>query len=124
MLISFVVMQTSQRGMTFLQLPRACFFNFTFDSIMDIFFGEQSNTAEGVPNVYGKAGLLRVCVCVCVCARVCVCVCVCLSKEITADSVPEFGRPSSKTSCEVFSSWIAIWRIRWQQAIHTPKAGV
>eukprot|EP00913_Durusdinium_trenchii_P012650 g11879.t1 len=34
---------------------QACFFNFTFDSIMDIFFGEQSNTAEGVPNVYGKA---------------------------------------------------------------------
>ena len=83
MLISFVVMQTSQRGMTFLQLPRACFFNFTFDSIMDIFFGEQSNTAEGVPNVYGKAGLLRVCVCVCVCVCLCagVCVCVCVSQK-------------------------------------------
>ncbi|CAK9005261.1 Cytochrome P450 704C1 (Cytochrome P450 CYPD) [Durusdinium trenchii] len=32
-----------------------CFFNFTFDSIMSIFFGEECNTAEGVPNVYGKA---------------------------------------------------------------------
>ena len=34
---------------------QSCFFNFTFDSIMQIFFGEESNTAEGVPNKYGRA---------------------------------------------------------------------
>lgn len=34
---------------------QACFFNYTFDSIMSIFFGEDSHTAEGVPNQYGKA---------------------------------------------------------------------
>jgi len=34
---------------------QSCFFNFTFDSIMRIFFGEESNTAVGVPNKYGKA---------------------------------------------------------------------
>lgn len=34
---------------------QSCFFNFTFDSIMAIFFGEESHTAEGVPNKYGRA---------------------------------------------------------------------
>ena len=34
---------------------QSCFFNFTFDSIMRIFFGEESNTAVGMPNKYGKA---------------------------------------------------------------------
>jgi len=34
---------------------QSSFFNFTLDSIMRIFFGEESNTAVGVPNVYGKA---------------------------------------------------------------------
>mgnify|MGYP002803551068 CR=1 FL=1 len=34
---------------------QACFFNFTFDSIMRIFFGEDVNTAEGERNKYGKA---------------------------------------------------------------------
>lgn len=31
------------------------FFNFTMDSILKIFFGEDSNTASGVPNKYGAA---------------------------------------------------------------------
>ena len=30
---------------------QACFFNFTFDSIMRIFFGEDVNTAEGERNL-------------------------------------------------------------------------
>jgi len=34
---------------------QSCFFNFTFDGVMRIFFGEESNTAVGVPNKYGKA---------------------------------------------------------------------
>lgn len=34
---------------------QACFFNFTFDSIMRIFFGEDTNTAEGQKNTYGQA---------------------------------------------------------------------
>ena len=34
---------------------QACFFNFTFDSIMRIFFGEDTNTAEGQKNSYGQA---------------------------------------------------------------------
>lgn len=31
------------------------FFNFTMDSILKIFFGEDSNTQSGLPNTYGKA---------------------------------------------------------------------
>eukprot|EP00930_Biecheleria_cincta_P050260 TRINITY_DN35432_c0_g1_i1.p1 TRINITY_DN35432_c0_g1~~TRINITY_DN35432_c0_g1_i1.p1 ORF type:complete len:565 (-),score=113.43 TRINITY_DN35432_c0_g1_i1:93-1787(-) len=31
------------------------FFNFTMDSILKIFFGEDSNTQSGLPNKYGKA---------------------------------------------------------------------
>ena len=34
---------------------QSCFFNFTFDSIMRIFFGEDSNTSEGQRNKYGQA---------------------------------------------------------------------
>eukprot|EP00438_Fugacium_kawagutii_P004455 Skav232378 [mRNA] locus=scaffold1077:181715:184099:- [translate_table: standard] len=34
---------------------QSCFFNFTFDSVMRIFFGEDSNTADGERSVYGQA---------------------------------------------------------------------
>ena len=34
---------------------QSCFFKFTLDSIMQIFFAEESNTVVGVPNEYGRA---------------------------------------------------------------------